>query len=165
MDTDTQQLIYFAKHYMQIANRINLTINDQSKTIDMLYNEYPQNKRSNVYLFMAHLASSAYRIATVIDKYSDVLSAYNYRCLARRNFSGDIANELRNNISHYFPMLLRDLVGHNLEDDHRLAGPRKSVVHEMTPNECKENLQTAIRQIEQHLLDNNFLQPTRSPRG
>ena len=158
MDTDTQQLIHYAKHYMQLANRINLTIDDQSKTIEMLYNEYLQHKGSNVYLFMAHLASSAYRIATIIDKYNDVLSTYNYRHLAGKYFSGNITDELRNNINHYFPMLLRDLVGHNFEDDHRLASPRKKVVHEMTPNECKETLKIAIKEIEQHLIENNLLQ-------
>ncbi len=157
MEPDTQQLLRFSKYYLQLAKRIKCPIDDQSKTIGQLYDEYPNNKNSNVYLLMAHLASAAYRAATIIDKYPNIRQRYNYRRLGRRKFNGNIADEMRKNLVQYLPMLLRDLVGHDLEGNHALAKPRREIVHELTPVKCRDILSRSILQIEKDLKDNQRL--------
>jgi hypothetical protein len=46
---------------------------------------------------------------------------YDYRHLGKKPFHGHIADEMRKHIDQYLPLLLRDLVGHDLEADHCLA--------------------------------------------
>lgn len=148
MDVETQQLLYFSKHYLRLATRLKCPKSDLSKTIRQLYEEYPENNTLNVYLLMAHLASAAYRVATIIEKHD--LRAYNYRDLKKLP-EGKIASEMRSNLKRYMPMMLRDLVGHELKANHILAKPRAEVIHALKPMDCMNIFQGYIRQIEEDL--------------
>ena len=154
MDIDTQQLLYFSKYYLRLASRLKCPTEDLSKTIEQLYRDYPKNKGSNVYLLMAHLASAAYRAATLIDKHGSVLRSYNYRHVSNR-LEAEIESEFRGNLERYLPMLFRDLVGHDLQSAHNLASPRRNVLHGLKPMECVEMFQKTILQIEKHLMAND----------
>ena len=158
MDIDTQQLLYFSKHYLHLASRLKCPTEDLSKTIDQLYFDYPKNKRSNVYLLMAHLASAAYRVATLIESHGSVLGSYNYRYHVRNRSEAEIESELRGNLERYLPMLFRDLVGHDLQSAHNLATPRRNVLHELKPMECAEMLQKTILQIAEDLMASDSLE-------
>lgn len=165
MSVDTRQLLCFSKHYLRSAKRLKCRKSDVSKTIAQLYEEYPHNNRSNVYLLMAHLASAAYRMATIIEKYKPKLNDYNYRHLQRRGLSEpEIASEMRNNLERYMPMMLRDLVGHDLNATHELAKPRARVVQSLNPKQCMNMLQRSIRQIEEDLTSKRLLHSASSNR-
>ncbi len=153
MDIDTQQLLYFSKYYLRLASRLKCPTEDLSKTIEQLYRDYPKNKGSNVYLLMAHLASAAYRAATLIEKHGNVLGSYNYRHVTNCSEA-----KLRSNLERYLPMLLRDLVGHDLQNTHNLATPRRNVLHELKPMECAEMLPRTILQMEKDLMANDSLE-------
>lgn len=154
VNLDTQQLLHFSKHYLCLAKRLKCPKSDLSKTIGQLYQEYPENKTSNVYLLMAHLASAAYRAATIIVKHN--LCEYNYRPL-KRLVPDTIESKLRSNLERYFPMMLRDLVGHNLQANHCLAAPRRKIMHQLKPMECMRLLQSSIKQIEEDLRHRHLL--------
>lgn len=163
VDVDTQQLLYFSKHYLRLAKRLKCPKSDLSKTIGQLYQEYPKNKTSNVYVLMAHLASATYRSATIIKKHK--LRDYDYIHLQKLDSSNDIESRMRSNLEKYLPMLLRDLVGHNLYDPkHKLATPRRNVVHVLTPEKCMNILQRSIRQIEKDLRRKHLLPSARGNR-
>ena len=155
MDIDTQQLLYFSKHYLRLASRLKCPTEDLSTTIDQLYRDYSKNKGSNVYLLMAHLASAAYRAAALIDKHRSVLRSYNYRHVKNRS-EAEIESELRSNLERYLPMLFRDLVGHDLQSPHYLATPRRNVLHELKPMECAAMVKRTILQIEKDLMANKL---------
>ncbi|MHC4645593.1 MAG: hypothetical protein ACYTBJ_08820 [Planctomycetota bacterium] len=148
LPTDTQQLLRFSKHYLKLAKRIKCPKADQSKPIGQLFREYPQNKGSNVYLLMAHLASSAYRIATIIERHA--LESYKYRHLRARP-PNEIERALRDNLTSYLPMLLRDQVGHDLTSTHKLAPPRIKVLYPLKPIECIDRMKNVITEIESRL--------------
>ena len=158
MDIDTQQLLYFSKYYLRLASRLKCPTEDLSKTIDQLYFDYPKNKRSNVYLLMAHLASAAYRAAVLIDKHRSVLRSYNYRLHVRNRSEAEIESVLRGNLERYLPMLFRDLVGHDLRNAHNLTTPRRNVLHKLKPMACAKTLQRTILQIEKDLMANDSLE-------
>jgi hypothetical protein len=141
-DLDVQQLIRFAKHYLKAANRLKVPHRDLNNKIGILFDEYRSNSKSTIYLFMAHLASAAFRAATITE--SCKLEKYNYRSLAN---SSDIEQQLNSKLDLYMPMLLRDLVGHTLKNSHPLSQPRLSVVHNLTPVECRDHLTNAIFSI------------------
>ncbi len=158
MNLDTQQLIQFSKHYLSLAKRLSRKCpkSNLSKEIGQLYLEYFDNRKSNVYLLMAHLASAAYRAATIIRKHK----LYDYNCtrLWKLRSSNAIESEMRSNLEKYLPMMLRDLVGHDLYDpNHDLATPRRNVVHALTPQECMDILPRSIRRIEQDLKNRQLI--------
>lgn len=158
MNLDTQQLLQFSKHYLSLAKRLsrNCPKSNLSKKIGQLYGEYPRNSKSNVYLLMAHLASAAFRAATIIEK--NKLRDYDYRHLKKLKSSNDIESRMRSNLEKYLPMMLRDLVGHNLYDpDHELATPRRNVVHALTPEKCMNILARSIRRLERDLKNGQLL--------
>jgi len=158
MNLDTQQLLQFSKHYLNLAKRLRRKCpkRNLSKNIGQLYLEYSDNRKSNVYLLMAHLASAAFREATIIEKHK--LRDYDYRHLKDLKLSENIEPRMRRNLEKYLPMMLRDLVGHDLYDhNHDLATPRRKVVHALTPQECMDLLPRSIRRIEQDLKNRQLI--------
>jgi len=157
LDLDTQQLLRFSKHYLRLAKRLKFSRSDQSKTIGQLFYDYPSNWKSNAYLLMAHLASAAYRIGTIIDKDARLLMNYNYRKrINKKQPDKKIESEMLINLEKFLPLMLRDLVGHRLRDPSykSFAIPRENVIHNLTPLKCLESMEKAILEIEMVLKAN-----------
>jgi hypothetical protein len=151
LDIETQQLLFFSKHYLHLAKRLKCSSTDLTKTIEQLFAIYQNHKASNVYLFLAHLASSAYRAATIIEKYNNELAHYNYRRQLKNKEPSQLESELHGNLQKFLPMMLRDLIGHRLKSDHKFLKPRNKVLHALKPIECKEILECSLRDIEEEL--------------
>lgn len=157
MERDDRQLLHFSKHYLRLAKRLKCSESDQSKSIDQLFNDYPSNRSSNIYLLMAHLASAAYRIGTIIDKHSGLLRNYNYRkMINKKDETKKIESKMQNNLDKFLPLMLRDLVGHKLRDPsyESFAIPREKVIHNLTPVQCLKSMEKAILEIERVLKAN-----------
>jgi len=103
---------------------------------------------------MAHLASAAYRIGTIIDKHKAFLINYNYREKLKKTDKVNYESELRINLEQFLPLMLRDLEGHNLRDTHKFACPRKNVIHKLTPSECLKIMGKTVLAIERDLIAN-----------
>ena len=148
--TDAKQLLFFARHYLGLAKRLESRCNDKRfETIGDLFDDFPRAKSHPIYLLLAHLASASFRIATIVEMYK--LESFDYRELVKKmkgTRPDEIELELRNALNLYLPMMLRDQVGHVTQGSgHSCAEPRNNVLLSLTPSDCLELLERAITAI------------------
>ena len=144
------QLIDFAKRYLTLASDLSCEDKDLDTKICVLFDQYGENRRSPIYLFMAHLASSAIRLYTLVDYKENRLSQYKLN-----NRKGEVRVDLlKSNIGKYIVVLLRDMIGHGVDTDCKISKARDEVIHNMTPRECHKYLHLAATDIEKQLMDN-----------
>lgn len=156
MEVDDKQLFKFARHYLRLAMRLKSKCSDMlDVTIGDLRERFEESQGDNIYLLLAHLASSAYRISTLVERNKSILDDYDYRPYAwsikKKKSGSEIQKHLKDNLQYFLPMLLRDQIGHNSTGEHDIASIRNPIIKSLTPRECLDYMKLILPEIESKL--------------
>lgn len=147
------QLIQIAKYYIDLADKLGCEDTDLDINIEDLTNKYIDNPNSPIYIYMAHMASSAIRLSILSETESHNTCISDYNPIKWRYC--DEAT-LRKNLHKCMPILVRDMIVHGV-DTPQSKKARDRILHEMTPREWYDYLLAATRDIESTLKKNNRL--------
>jgi hypothetical protein len=147
------QLVQFAKYYLDLADKLSCDDKDLDTKIEDLTYDYVKNHDSPIYIYMAHMASSAIRLSILAEDETGntCISAYDPKKWRKR----DVAT-LRKNLQKCMPTLVRDMIVHGVDTD-KSKKARDQVLHELTPREWYNHLLAATNDIESTLRQNNLL--------